>query len=124
MARKTRTGGPAGIWILPAALAVLLGIWLLWDLPALRAAWTPVEPVYDIETDAVISVDGGQRLDINLAGAEDFAQLSGLGEVLAGRIVEWREEHGAFTSVEQLLQVEGIGEAKLEQLRPYIAVGE
>ena len=124
MARKTRTEGPAGIWILPAALAVLLGIWLLWDLPALRAVWTPVEPVYDIETDAVISVEGARRLDINLAGAEDFAQLSGLGEVLAGRIVEWREAHGAFLSVEQLLQVEGIGEAKLEQLRPYVAVGE
>ena len=38
-----------------AALAVLLGIWLIWDFPTLREVWTPVEPVYDIGTDAVIS---------------------------------------------------------------------
>ena len=40
--------------------------------------------------------------------------------MLAGRIVDYREEHGAFASVDQLLDVEGIGECKLEAVRELI----
>lgn len=57
-------------------------------------------------------------VDINTASAEQLAAaLSGVGQVRAEAIVQYREEHGPFTSVEQLLQVQGIGEATLEKNR-------
>ena len=52
-----------------------------------------------------------------------MTQLSGIGEVLAQRIVDYRDAHGAFTNAEQLKNVEGIGDAKLEALIPQIKIG-
>jgi len=64
------------------------------------------------------------RLDLNEASASQLMNLPGIGEVLADRIVKYREESGAFTCVEGLLQVEGIGEVKLEQIQHLVKVGE
>lgn len=63
---------------------------------------------------------GGGRLDLNLATAEQLDALPGIGPVLAQRIVDWREQHGRFASVEQLAEVPGIGERKFEQLRELV----
>ena len=63
-------------------------------------------------------------LDVNDATAEELAELPGIGAVLAGRIVDCRTANGPFASVEDLLEVSGIGPAKLEQIRPYICVGD
>ena len=60
-------------------------------------------------------------VDLNRAGSEELQRLPGVGPVLAGRIIEHRDEHGAFESVEDLLDVPGIGEAKLDQLRSAVA---
>ena len=65
-----------------------------------------------------------EPLDLNRAAAEELAGLPGIGEVLAERIVAYRAEHGPFASVEELLNVSGIGEKKLEALRPEVTVGE
>ena len=62
-------------------------------------------------------------IDINKASAAALDLLPGIGPVLAQRIVEYREEHGGFTLPEDLLAVEGIGEATLEDLREYITIG-
>lgn len=56
-------------------------------------------------------------VDLNRASAQDLAGLHGIGPVLAERIVAHRDEHGRFGSVEDLLDVPGIGEAKLALLR-------
>ncbi|GBC92222.1 ComE operon protein 1 [bacterium HR15] len=61
-------------------------------------------------------------LDINRATAEELEQLPGIGPVLAARIVEYRRAHGRFQSVDELLEVRGIGPKRLEQLRPYVIV--
>lgn len=61
-------------------------------------------------------------LDLNSATAAELETLPGIGPALAGRIVAYREEHGPFTSVEDLLQVSGIGPATLERLRPLVYV--
>ncbi|HET6693956.1 MAG TPA: helix-hairpin-helix domain-containing protein [Pedococcus sp.] len=45
-----------------------------------------------------------------------------MGPVLAQRIVDWRTEHGRFTSVEELGEVSGIGDKMLSQLRPRVTV--
>lgn len=63
-------------------------------------------------------------LDLNSATAEELTALPGIGEVLAGRIVAYREANGAFTSVEELLQVDGIGEKRFEAIRDYITLEE
>lgn len=57
-------------------------------------------------------------VDINTASAEQLAaELNGIGPTRAEAIVQYREEHGPFSSVEQLIEVPGIGEATLEKNR-------
>jgi competence protein ComEA len=65
-----------------------------------------------------------QLLDINSATLEQLQQLPGIGEKIAQRIVKYREDHGPFAKVEDLLNVEGIGEKKLEKIKPLIQIKE
>jgi len=69
---------------------------------------------------------GGQaassRLDLNTATAAQLEELPGVGEVTAQRILEWRAEHGRFTSVDQLLDVSGIGDTRLADIRGRVTV--
>ena len=63
--------------------------------------------------------DQSALINVNSAGLQELQQLPGIGPALASAIVEWREANGPFTSVEDLLDVPGIGDAKLEQLRSH-----
>ena len=62
-------------------------------------------------------------ISINQAGKEEFMALPGIGEILAERILDFREEYGNFSSVEELLNVEGIGKKRLEEILDLITVG-
>lgn len=64
----------------------------------------------------------GSLININSADTRELIKLSGIGEVKAAAIVAYREEHGAFSSVEELLNVKGIGEKTLEKIRGYVTV--
>jgi competence protein ComEA len=64
----------------------------------------------------------GGLLNINTASAADFESLSGIGEVLAAAIVDYRTENGPFASVDDLEDVSGIGPATLEEIRDQITV--
>ena len=72
------------------------------------------------------SADGvptaGAPLDLNQATEAQLDELPGVGPSTAAAIVEHRDRIGGFTSVDQLLDVRGIGEAKLEQIRPLVRV--
>lgn len=61
-------------------------------------------------------------VDLNAADEAALDGLSGIGPVLAARIVEWREANGPFTSVEELGEVSGIGDALLARLRDQVKV--
>jgi competence protein ComEA len=61
-------------------------------------------------------------VDLNTADADALDALPGIGPATAAAIIEHRKEIGGYTSVDQLLDVRGIGEAKLEQLRPLVTV--
>lgn len=61
-------------------------------------------------------------LNLNTATADQLDELPGIGPVLADRIVEWRTAHGAFTTVDQLREVSGIGARKFESLRELVTV--
>lgn len=66
-------------------------------------------------------VPGGDGpISLSSAGVEDLEALDGIGPTLAARIVAWREANGGFRSVDQLLEVEGIGPGRLESLRPQV----
>ncbi|MDD6396228.1 MAG: helix-hairpin-helix domain-containing protein [Firmicutes bacterium] len=59
-------------------------------------------------------------VNINTASAEELCEvLPGIGEVKAKSIIEYREAAGGFDSVDELLNVKGIGEKTLEKIRPY-----
>ena len=62
-------------------------------------------------------------VNINTADAAELAALPGIGEVLAQRILDYRRVHGDFSAVEQLTNVEGIGEGKLESILELITIG-
>ena len=64
------------------------------------------------------------RVNINTASASELDALPGIGPVLAQRIIDRRTERGPFTSVEELLEVDGIGQATLDGLREFITVKE
>ncbi len=61
-------------------------------------------------------------LDINLASVEDLTTLPGIGPALAQRIVDYREQNGRFSSVEELRNISGIGEKRLSAILEYITV--
>lgn len=74
------------------------------------------------ETKETSSIING-RLNINTATADDFVLLPGIGEVLAERIVEYRRKNGLFASVDDLMNVKGLGQSKLEEIKKYITIG-
>lgn len=59
-------------------------------------------------------------LDLNTSTVQQLKTLPGIGPTLAQRIVEFRDKNGPFRMIEQLQEVKGIGEGRLEQLRPLI----
>jgi competence protein ComEA len=61
-------------------------------------------------------------VNLNRATLEELETLPGIGPATAQAIIAWRREHGAFQSVQDLLQVRGIGPAKLESLRDLVTV--
>ncbi|MGI8814785.1 MAG: ComEA family DNA-binding protein [Pseudonocardia sp.] len=67
------------------------------------------------------AVPGG-KVDLNRAALEQLDTLPGVGPVTAQRILDWRAKHGRFTAVEQLREVEGIGERRFTQLRELVTV--
>jgi competence protein ComEA len=62
-------------------------------------------------------------VSINNADMDQLTALPGIGEVLARRIIAYRETNGKFTSVEELLNVEGIGQKRLEEIMDLILIG-
>ena len=61
-------------------------------------------------------------VDINQADTQTLIELPGIGEKTAERINDYRIEHGPFKSVDELLNVKGIGPKVLEKIRPLVRV--
>ena len=63
-------------------------------------------------------------VDLNTATQAQLEALPGIGEVLAKRILKYRAAYGPFLNVEQLMEVDGIGEKRFEALKKWITVEE
>jgi competence protein ComEA len=64
------------------------------------------------------------RIDLNQATWMELIQLPGVGQALAERIIQYRDDHGPFQSVEELDDVSGIGPKTIEKLRPWLIIDE
>jgi DNA uptake protein ComE-like DNA-binding protein len=65
-------------------------------------------------------LDAENKINLNLAARDDLMRLPGIGEVMANRIIERRP----YKSVEALLEVSGIGDKSLAQIRPYVKLSD
>lgn len=72
---------------------------------------------------AGVAVAAEPKVDINKATVAELTALPGVGDALAQRIVDYRDEQGPFTAPEQLMNVRGIGEKSFEKLRDQVTVG-
>lgn len=63
------------------------------------------------------------EIDINKATVDELTTVTGIGRVLAERIVEFRDANGPYASVDDLLKVKGIGEKLLEKIRGRLVAG-
>ena len=96
--------------------AVAASLVLLFAVVAVSGALAAATPGDDGKLDV------GGLVNINTAGAEQLTAIPGIGESMARRIIEWREEHGPFLRIEDLMKVKGIGEKSLEKMRPHVTV--
>ena len=117
-------------FVIPAlallACGVMLGIFIMQTRTAgtisvQRSA--PDEPEEAVQTVMEEPSDAADdRLDLNTATAAELQELPGIGEVIAQRIIDYRDLCGHFLDPEQLMEVDGIGEAKYEKLRDLVTV--
>lgn len=106
--------------MLKAKLSSLLFAVLASMSLAVSAAETQAQPAPVVETAEVAPVG---KINLNTADAATLQrELLGIGEVKAQAIVAYRDEHGDFASVDELLEVKGIGEATLEKNRGKLSI--
>lgn len=101
------------IWIIGAVgLIAVIGVVLISHFAYMEEphGYTPQE----------IEAMGIEPVNINTATAEELCGLSAISEAQAQSIVEYREEHGSFASVEEIMNVKGIGKKTYEKIAPFI----
>lgn len=105
---------------------IVVGIAPVTGEPAVMGSSVSTGVAAPASTNTPASGDGsapaGGTVDLNTATVEQLDTLPGVGPVTAAAIVAWRDANGAFTSVDQLGDVDGIGPARLEKLRDHVHV--
>lgn len=100
------------------ALLFLGGILLyqLFDMPPVYP--TKEVPAFQTESTSTQPL----QLNLNTASVDELTAIDGIGDTKATAIVSYREENGPFLRVDDLIYVNGIGEATLEHVRPFLYV--
>lgn len=84
-----------------------------------------IPSIFDDESEYNLSsgnVNSLSKININKANAEELQKISGIGESLANKIIQYRNENGKFSDAEELKNVSGIGDKKYESIKEYIVV--
>lgn len=74
------------------------------------------------ETEKPVTVQENGKVNINTATLDELMTLTGIGEIIGQRIIDYRIENGTFYSIEELLEVKGIGEKSFEKIRDMIVI--
>lgn len=77
---------------------------------------------HEMSSNSEISVTEEEKINLNSATFFELTSLPGIGEVTANAILAYREENGSFKTIEELMNVSGIGEKKFQDIKPYIMV--
>lgn len=102
-----------GLALLGTAMLAACGLWLF------RSAREPLaEPIPAAEGEP------SYRVNVNEADWPVLALVPGLGDALSQRIVEYRRANGPLRSLDELTKVSGIGSIKLQEIRPYLRLGD
>jgi competence ComEA-like helix-hairpin-helix protein len=110
------------------ALLCLTTALAIGSVAALTDYWTPhALEEFRIVRSAVVVEEPAAELappwvDINRATVVDLQRLPSIGPKTAARIVDYRQQQGAFAAPEDLLQVRGIGVATLDKMKPFLRV--
>lgn len=125
MEKEERNGKACGIYLVLAALTVLFAVSLAFLHKTSYEGTAHGDYTVSVQ-DRTDEITAPTRVlvNVNTATAEELETLTGIGPALAQAIVDYRAEHGAFRSAEDLLLVKGIGEAKLEGFRAEITLTE
>ena len=78
--------------------------------------------LYNSQLISVPEKNSRKLISINSASAEELILLPGIGETIAERIIQYRIEKGSFLTLEDIMNVKGIGYAKFVQIREYITL--
>lgn len=88
--------------------------------PVLSLSPSSSTPALSQSPSSAAPAPSSKRINLNTATLEQLDELPGIGQSKAQAILAYRQQIGQFKSVEQLLEVNGIGEKLLEKLRPYL----
>ena len=113
-------------WITYLFLALVTCVFLAAAVWLLRGADRAETALYTVQAERPAAEEVAPprtRVNINTASAEELEALTGIGPVLAQAIVDYRAEHGSFESADELMNVRGIGSAKLDGMRDEITLG-
>jgi competence protein ComEA len=64
-----------------------------------------------------------RSININTASKEELTRLPGIGDAMAERILAYRDENGSFSTIDELINIRGIGRKKLDRISPFCTVG-
>ena len=125
MEKEERNGKVGGVYLVLAALTVLFAVSLAFLHKTSYEGTAHGDYTVSVQekTDE-ITAPTRVLVNVNTATAEELETLTGIGPSLAQAIIDYRAEHGDFTAAEDLLNVKGIGEAKLEGFRAEITLEE
>lgn len=87
-----------------------------------RPAWTGSVAAPAAPNSAKLRNPGDGVVNINTAGERELQRLPGVGPSTARKILDYRNAHGGFRTVEELMEVKGIGEAKLAKMAPFVVL--